>query len=206
MKARLIVADDHEIVREGLRKLVEETFDLEIVAEAADGVQAERLARAVRAELLVLDIALPRRRGVQVLQSLRASGVPLPVLVFSMYLDEQYATVVRRAGGQGFVPKSADGTVLLRAMRRVIAGGTAFHHRDADASGERGQRNPFTKLSRRESEVLEGMVAGTTLDGIGTDLGIDAKSVTTYRRRLLDKLFVKSNAELIALAVRYGYA
>lgn len=206
MKARLIVADDHQIVREGLRKLVQQTPDLEIAAEAADGMEAERLAREARAELLLLDVALPGRRGVQVLQSLRSAGVKLPVLFFSMYPAEQYANVVRRAGAQGYVPKSAEASELLRAARRVIAGGTAFPERVAAPKSRRPPRDPFATLSRREAEVLQGLIAGTRLDRIAKDLGIDAKSVSTYRRRLLDKLDVKSNAELIALALRHGYA
>ena len=206
MKARLIVADDHQIVREGLRKLVEPSPDLEVVAEAANGLEAERLAREGRAELLLLDVALPGRRGVQVLQSLRASGVGLPVLFFSMYPPEQYAGVVRRAGAQGYVPKSADAGEVLRAARRVIAGGMAFPERAAAPRPKRGPRDPFATLSRREAEVLQGLIAGTRLDRIAKDLGIDAKSVSTYRRRLLDKLDAKSNAELIALAIRHGYA
>ena len=206
MKARLIVADDHQIVREGLRKLVQQTPDLEIAAEAADGLEAERLAREHRADLLLLDVALPGRRGVQVLQSLRGAGVKLPVLFFSMYPPEQYAGVVRRAGAQGYVPKSADASELLRAARRVIGGGTAFPERVAAPKSRRAPRDPFATLSRREAEVLQGLIAGTRLDRIAKDLGIDAKSVSTYRRRLLDKLDVKSNAELITLALRRGYA
>lgn len=206
MKARLIVADDHDIVREGLRKLVEQAPDLEIAAEAADGLEAERLAREENAELLVLDVALPGRRGVQVLQSLRGAGVKLPVLFFSMYPPEQYASVVRRAGAQGYVPKSADAAELLRAARRVIAGGMVFPERATLPKAKRTPRDPFATLSRREAEVLQGLIAGTRLDRIAKDLGIDAKSVSTYRRRLLDKLDVKNNAELIALALRHAYA
>lgn len=206
MRSRLIVADDHQVVREGVRKLVEQASDLEIVAEASDGLAAERLARERAAELLVLDVALPGRRGVQVLQSLRSAGIKLPVLFFSMYPAEQYASVVRRAGGQGYVAKSAEAGELLRAARRVIAGGMAFPERATMAKAKRAPRDPFATLSPREAEVLQGLIAGTRLDRIAKELGIDAKSVSTYRRRLLDKLDVKSNAELIALAIRHGYA
>jgi DNA-binding NarL/FixJ family response regulator len=130
MKARLIIADDHAVLRQGLRDLVARTPDLEIVAEAADGAEAERLARTMPADLLLLDVALPVRRGVQVLESLRRDGIRLPVLLFSMYPAAQYADYARRAGAQGFVSKSVDSAELMAAIRRVVDGGTVFPRRE----------------------------------------------------------------------------
>ena len=201
MKARLIVADDHEIVRQGLRELLARTGDLEVVAEADDGVTAEHLARTAAADLLVLDVAMPRRNGLQVLESLRADGIGLPVLFFSMYPAEQYASYTRLAGAQGFVAKSGSARDLLDAARAVLAGKLAFA--GAAANDATGPSNPFLLLSAREREVMQGLLAGPKLAEIGAHLGVGIKSVSTYRRRLLDKLDVQSNAELASLAAHW---
>lgn len=199
-EARLIIADDHQVVRQGLRDIIDHAAGLRVVAEAADGATAERLAREVPADLLILDIALPVKRGVQVLESLRRGGCGLPVLLFSMHPASQYADYARRNGAQGFIGKDESADELLRVIRRILAGGTGFSRRRGD--GE----NPFAALSRREAEVLRGLLRGEPLADIATRLDIGAKSVTTYRRRLLDKLGVGSNAELAALAARHGQA
>lgn len=203
MKSHLIIADDHQVVRQGLRDLFTHTADLEILAETGDGLEAEHLARTLTADLLILDVALPARRGIQILESLRADGIRLPVLFFSMYPADHYVDYVRRAGAQGFVCKDAETTDLLRAIRQVLRGGTCFPGGRSARQRVAGA-DPFARLSRRESDVLQGLVAGVSLIAIAVDLGLSPRTVTTYRRRLLEKLGVKSNAELIALAMRQG--
>jgi len=203
--ARLIIADDHQVVRQGLRDIVSRTADLEVVAEAVDGAQAEVMARTQAAELLILDIALPIRRGIQVLESLRADGITLPVLFFSMYPASQYVDYARRAGAQGFVGKEADEAALLHAIRRILAGGSSFPVRQRISRDENFGDDPFKRLSRREFEVMQALAGGTSILEIAAGLGISAQSVTTYRRRLLEKLEITSNAELATLAARHGY-
>jgi two-component system, NarL family, invasion response regulator UvrY len=202
MKARIVIADDHQVVRQGLRDILSRTADMQVVGEAVDGAEADALARAGEADLLILDIALPVRRGIQVLESLRADGIKLPVLFFSMYSASQYVEYARQAGAQGFVGKNADEGDLLRAIRRIIAGGSCFpaRNRVAPASGN----DLFKALSRREFEVMQDLVAGTSIVEIAEKLGISSQSVTTYRRRLLEKLGVTSNAELVSLAILHG--
>ncbi len=201
--ARIIIADDHQVVRQGLRNIIEQAPGLEVVAEAADGAEAERLARELPADLLILDIALPVKRGVQVLASLRASGSTLPVLLFSMHPASQYVDYARRNGGRGFIGKNEDSGALLRAIRRILDGGTSFPRPRRDVATGDG---PFADLSRREAEVMRGLLRGESLAGIAARLGIGPKSISTYRRRLLDKLGVHSNAELIALVTRQGFS
>jgi two-component system, NarL family, invasion response regulator UvrY len=203
VKGRLIIADDHQVVRQGLRNLFSRTADLRIVAETGDGLEAEHLARTLMADLLILDVAMPARRGVQILESLRADGVMLPVLFFSMYPPDQYVDYVRRAGAQGFVGKEADTSDLLRAVRQIRSGGTCFPGRQRDRERISGE-DLFGRLSRRESDVLRGLVAGASLIDIAVNLGLNPRTVTTYRRRLLEKLGVTSNAELVVLAMRQG--
>lgn len=201
VKARILIADDHGVVRQGLRDMLSSCGDMLVIGEAADGLAAERLAESLAPDLLILDVALPGRRGVEVLESLRARGIGTPVVFFSMYPASQYADYVRRAGGQGFISKDADVATIIEGLRRVLAGGTTFpSHGDASAPPD----DPFASLSSREAEVLAGLLVGTPASEIALRLGISAKSVSTYRRRILDKLGVDSNAELIALAIRHG--
>jgi DNA-binding NarL/FixJ family response regulator len=204
-KSRLLLVDDHQVVRQGLRDALGRPADLYIVAEADDGLTAERLARTGGADLMIIDIALPRKRGIEVLNALRADGIMLPVLFFSMYPASQYADFVRRAGAQGYVSKDADMAVLLHAIRRILNGGSSFPsgHR-APACGH-AEGDPLRSLSRREFEVFQGLIAGTGVQDMAAGFGITPQSVTTYRRRLLDKLGVASNAELVVLASRHGY-
>jgi len=204
MSSRLIIADDHLVVRQGLRDILSRTADLEVVAEAVDGAEAETLARTVQADLLILDIALPVRRGIQVLESIRAAGIKLPVLFFSMYSASQYVDYARRAGAQGFVSKDADEAALIRAIRRVLAGASCFPGRQSEPPAGAVGDDIFKALSRRELEVMQALVNGTSILEIAANLGISSQSVTTYRRRLLEKLEVRSNAELATLAARHG--
>lgn len=200
MKSRVIIADDHPMVCQGLREIIEHTSDLEVAATAHDGLEAEQLARTVPAELMIIDIAMPAQSGIKVLEALRAGGITLPVLFFSMHPASQYVAYLRRMGAHGFIGKEADEGTLLVAIRKVLSGGTSF-----PVSSLARTTKPVRKaagdvaLSRRESEVAQCLLRGKPLKVIATDLGISAQSVTTYRRRVLDKLGARNNAELIGL-------
>jgi DNA-binding NarL/FixJ family response regulator len=190
-------------VRQGLREIIRHAPGLTVAGEAADGEEALRLALTGDYDLLVLDISLPGRSGTQVVHDLRAAGSPLPVLFFTMHPTVQYADYARRQGAQGIVGKDADSDTLLGAMLKIVAGGSYFPNAPRHAR-QLGQGDPFSALSRREAEVLAGLLAGMNLAEIAERLGVGAKSVTTYRRRLLDKLGLHSNTELAALAARHG--
>ena len=200
--ARLLIVDDHAVVRQGLRDMLRDCPDLEVAAEAADGIAAEALARSAEFDLVLLDIAMPGRHGIEVLESLRASGFAVPVVFFSMYPASQYANYVRRAGGQGFLNKDAGATAVVAALAAALAGGQWFPPPPSGRSGIEG--SPFARLSARELEVMRGLVRGTPASDIAANLGVSPKTVGTYRRRLLDKLGVDSNAEMITLAARHG--
>lgn len=205
MKSRLILADDHQVVRQGLGEIISRTSDLEVVGQAVDGAETEILARSLKADLLILDISLPVRRGIQILESLRADGITLPVLFFSMYSASQYVDYAKGAGAQGFVGKDADEATLLAAIRRILAGGKSFPGRQSEATKATIGEDAFKALSRRELEVMQGLISGTSILDMACVLGISSQSVTTYRHRLLEKLGIASNAELIALAIQHGY-
>lgn len=203
MRARLLIAGDHEVVRQGLRGIFSRTADMEIVGEVANGAEVEQLVRNIPLELLIFDIGLPTGRGFDILSTLRANGVTIPALVFSMYCGFRRADDARRFGAQGFVGNDADGVVLLRAARRILAGGVYFpQYQRADATTERA-RNPFLSLSRRENEVMQGLLHGLSLHDIAKRMGIGSKSVSTYRSRLLEKLGVSNNVELTTLVIRH---
>jgi DNA-binding NarL/FixJ family response regulator len=200
MTGRVILADDHAMVRQGVRDLVRSNTDWEVVGEARDTEEAERLARSVAADLMILDVAMPSRGGVAVLEALRASSIMLPILVFSMVPPRQYIPHLKSGGAQGFVGKDEDEQTLLVAMRSVMGGGTYFPRGPT-------QRQEFlytppgilSKLSSREAVLVQAILAGKPLVLLAQELGISAQSVGTYRRRVLDKLGVANNAELIGL-------
>lgn len=200
MKSRLIIADDHPMMCAGLSEIIARTPDLEIVAIAHDGGQAEALAKTVPADLMILDVAMPIKSGLDVLESLRAAAIRLPVLFFSMYPADQYVPYVRQAGAQGFIGKDAEEKTLLTAIRKILGGNIFFpplttqRHRPVNTPVR-----TLPALSARENEVLNHLLRGTPLVNIASGLGISPQSVTTYRRRLLDKLGVRNNVDLIRL-------
>jgi two-component system, NarL family, invasion response regulator UvrY len=202
---RAFMADDHHVVRQGLREILGRRPDLEVVAEAADGMRAEELARSTLAELLVLDIGLPLRRGLAVLERLRADGILLPVVFFSMYPAAQYAGVAKKAGAQGFVGKEANDVELLQALDQVLAGGTSFGTGGAMRSQAQPVVAPFQALSGREQQVCKALLNGTSLKDLSQRMALSTKTLSTYRTRLLAKLALRSNAELVALAICHGY-
>ena len=143
------------------------------------------------------------RRGMAVLERLRADGYGLPVLFFSMYPAAQYTAFAKKAGAQGFVGKEASAAELLQAVYQVLAGGSSFHQ-SATAAG-RSVNDTFQTLSPRENQVLQGLLAGTSLQELSLRLQVSTKTLSTYRARLLNKLGVQSNSELVALAICHGY-
>jgi DNA-binding NarL/FixJ family response regulator len=220
MNARIIIADDHVVVREGLRQILQGRPDWVVVDEAGDGITAEHKARSLLADLLIMDIGMPLRRGVEVCERLRADGILLPILFFSMYPPSQYVPVARRIGAQGFLGKDASSASVVAAVERVLGGyssfaGEAVPARPAAASDDAraalptarssGSCGTFATLSPRELEVLRGLVAGHSLVHMSHGLGINNKTLSTYRKRLMTKLGVTSNAELLTLAILHGF-
>lgn len=205
MKQRIIIADDHLVVRQGLREILGQSDNLEVVGEASDGLAADRLVRSTLAELLIMDIGLPLRRGIAVLERLRADGYSLPVLFFSMYPPAQYAAIAKKAGAQGFVGKEASANELLLAVDKVLSGGHSFAQSSTDLRKSSNVTDTFGTLSSRERQVFQGLLAGTKLNDLAQSLGVSTKTLSTYRARILSKLDVQSNAELVALAIAHGY-
>ena len=202
---RVLIIDDHPIVRTGIRSLLARAADIEVVAEAADGEDGLRRAAANRPDVVVLDVSLPGTSGLEVLKNLRSRLPETAVLMLSMHPEDQYAVRLLRAGASGYLSKEAPAETLVEAVHKVASGGKfvspqvaerlAFNL-DPDFEGPLHE-----KLSRREFEVLRHLASGKTVGDIARELALSIKTVSTYRRRVLDKMSMSTTAQLI----RYAY-
>jgi len=203
----VLLADDHSIVRAGLRRIVEESGDMAVVAEASDGREAIRLVREHRPDVAVIDISMPEIGGLEVIHRLRPEFPGLPILILTMHEEQQYAVRVIEAGAMGFITKKSAPEQLVTAIRKVH-GGTRFLTEEAAeylalhvAKGQVG-KSPLDLLSARELQVLRRLALGHTNREIAQAYNISIKTVDTYRLRLLKKLELRNNAELSRFAIQ----
>ncbi|MBY4947167.1 response regulator transcription factor [Cupriavidus respiraculi] len=206
---RVLICDDHRIVREGLRQILADADDIGVVAEAADGPEAVRLLREANpcpADVLLLDIAMPGRDGLDVLRQLKSEMPRLPALMLSTYPDKQYAVRSIRLGAAGYLNKSADTEELVAAIRKAAAGKVyvtpAIAEALAAAISEMAGRQAHETLSNREYQVFRLIAAGNTVGQIAQALALSPNTVSTYRARILEKTGVRNDVELALYAVR----
>ena len=209
MTIRVLVCDDHQIVREGIRQILADASDIALVGEAASGAEALARARTGGIDVLLLDIAMPQRDGLDVLKQLRAEMPALPVLILSTYPDRQYAVRCLKLGAAGYLNKSADSEQLVEAIRRA-AGGRLFitpavAELLAGALGE-PEAPLHERLSHREYQVFRQLAAGRSVGEIADALHLAPNTVSTYRARILDKTGVRNDVELALYAVRHDIA
>ena len=205
---RILVVDDHTIFRSGLKRLLLDEADLRITGEARSGTEALLALRAEAFDLVLLDINLEGRSGLEVLASLRREFPAVPVLMLSMYPEEQYALVAVRAGASGYLNKDAEPAELIAALRSVAKGGSYLsssvaHHVKEQLSGQ-DDRPPHQRLTVREHQIMLMLLKGTSPADIGEEMLISVKTVSTHRAHILEKLGVSSTAELVLYAVRQG--
>jgi two-component system invasion response regulator UvrY len=203
---RVLIADDHALVRRGLRQILADAFPAAQFGEAANVKDTLALIQAQSWELLVLDINMPGRSGLDVLKELKHANVKLPILVLSVHSEDQYALRALKAGAAGYLCKESAPEQFVNAVQRVLAGRTyiscALAEKLADDfRGGRSAKSIVDRLSDRELEVLRLIGAGRTVKEIGGQLSLSVKTVSTYRVRLLAKLRMKSNAELMRFAL-----
>jgi DNA-binding NarL/FixJ family response regulator len=204
---KVLLADDHSIVREGLRRIVEESGDMEVVAEAADGREALRQVEGAAPDVAVVDISMPGIDGLEVVGRLKESHPGLPVLILTMHEEAQYIVRAIEAGAMGYLTKQSAPEQLVTAIRKVHQGQRYMTDEATEALAlriARGSRDktPLDSLSMRELQVLRRLAMGHTNREIAQAYSLSIKTVDTYRARLLKKLDLRNNAELIRFAIQ----
>ncbi|MFM9970271.1 MAG: response regulator [Burkholderiales bacterium] len=203
---RILICDDHLIVRQGLKQILSDAPDIEIAGEAENGAEALRMARKGEFDLLLLDIALPGRDGLDVLKQCRAELPKLPVLVLSTYPEGQYAVRCLRLGASGYLNKGADVDLMMEAIRKAAAGGVfvTVSQAEALAASIRGpeERAPHEMLSTREYQVFQLIAQGLSVAKIAERLSLSPNTVSTYRARIFDKTGASNEVEVALYAVR----
>lgn len=202
---RILVADDHRLFREGLRRLLDKEPDLSIGGEAESGSQALSLLADGGWELMLLDIRMPDMEGMEVLEQMRRRNDATPVLVLSMYPAEQYAARTARLGAMGYMSKNCSSGELIQAIRKVSQGDAWLEARSArNLLMELARGTPahaHQRLSPREFSVFMHLARGRSISSIATEMQINAKTVSTYRTRVLDKLGLENNAGIVRYAL-----
>jgi len=204
---KVLLADDHSIVRAGLRRIVEESGDMEVIAEAADGREAIQQAHKQLPDVAVIDISMPVLDGLEVISQLRNYYPKLPILILTMHEEGQYVVRAIEAGAMGYITKQSAPEQLVKAIRKVHSGSRFVTDEAAEAlalrvaKGAHGQ-SPLDSLSMRELQVLRRLAMGHTNREIASAYSISIKTVDTYRSRLLKKLNLRNNAELSRFAIQ----
>lgn len=196
----MLIVDDHAVVRRGARELLAEAFADVDIAEAATGEQALELVAAASVDLVILDLSMPGKGGLATLKELRASHPELPVLVLSAHSEDQYALRALKSGAAGYVTKDLALEELVAAARAVLAGDRYI----GEALAQVDRPPPHAALSDREFQVLRLLALGKSVKEIGGELDLSEKTISTYRARILAKMEMHSNAELMRYALRAG--
>ena len=211
-RIRILIADDHALVRGGLRALIEPQPDMEVVGEAEDGLVVGTRCRALSPDVVLMDLTMPGRGGIAAANDVRGACPHARILVLTMHEDEAYARLAARAGASGYVLKRALAGELLSAIRLVHAGGryapaelaAAFCEADSEPARARAGHAPIQVLSEREREVVGLIALGYTNAEIGKKLHISEKTVETHRAKILNKLGLRTRADLVRFSIEHG--
>ena len=201
---KILIADDHAVVRHGLKQIVTSDSQMTIVGEASNGNELLDLARKTSVDVVVLDINMPGRNGLETLKDLKRDYPSLPVIILSMHPEEQYAVRVLKAGAAGYMNKEAAPDELVAAIKKVYQGGKYISPKIAELLayhiGSDQQEDPHKSLSDRELQVFYSLAGGKTVSQISEELNLSVKTVSTYRTRILEKMNMTTNAELTRYA------
>jgi DNA-binding NarL/FixJ family response regulator len=203
---KILIADDHGIIRKGIKQIHSRTSDIEVTAEASTGQEALEKIWTSHFDLVILDISLPGRNGLEILKQIKSQKPKLPVLILSMYPEEQYAVRVLRAGASGYLTKESDKNELVEAIRRIAEGKKyitpSLAEKLASELEPSNDKALHERLSDREYHILCLIAKGKSSNEIAEELALSVKTVSTHRARVLEKMGMKSNAELTYYAVQ----
>jgi two-component system, NarL family, invasion response regulator UvrY len=205
-KIKVIIVDDHAILRVGINQIIFATDDIEVIAEAPNGTEAIKLARELNADVMLLDISLPDRSGMDVLKYVKGENSHIAVLMLSTYMEDQYAVRALKSGAAGYLCKQSASTDLLNAIR-TVAKGKKFITPEvaeilANQVGMEKPQSPHETLSDREFQTMVMISSGLSVGEIADQLSLSVKTVSMYRTRLLDKMHLRHNAELTHYAIK----
>ena len=200
---RLLLADDHKIVRDGLKRILASAADLEVAAEASNGDEALALVKAQDFDVAMLDMSMPGLAGMDLIKRLKIEKPKLRILVLSMHGEHQYAARALKAGAAGYLNKDSAAEALLGAIRKIAAGGVHISEAAAASLLQSGDKAPHEALSDREFEVLRLLVEGLGPTEIGEKLHVSVKTVSTHKARILEKLGLSSTADLVRYALEH---
>ncbi len=204
---RVLLADDHALVRDGLRHILKSASGFEVVGEASDSASTVALIRACAADVLVLDLSMPGRNGVELIKQIKDEKPALRILVLTMHAEQQYAVRAFKAGASGYLTKESASAELVAAVTKVAAGGVyvslAMAERFAQSLNQPIDLMPHQRLSDREFDVLKRIAAGQTITEIAAELCVSAKTVSTYKTRILEKMQMPHEAALVRYAMRH---
>ena len=203
---RILIADDHAIVRAGLKQFIADQPDMQVAGEASTGSEAIALVRAAEFDVVLLDISMPDKNGIDTLKTLKQVRPEMPVLMLSGYAEDQYAVNLLRAGAAGYLNKEAASTQLVGAIRTVVRGrkfvSPALAQILADGVTGDADRPLHGELSQSEFQIFCKIAAGAAVSKIADELHLSVKTVSTYRTRILEKMRMKTNADLTSYALR----
>jgi len=204
---RIVLADDHTIVREGLKQLLATGGGFEVVGEAENGHEALQRVRELEFDVLLLDMSMPGKSGIELIKLVRAEKPKLRILVLSMHEEHQYAVRAIKSGASGYLTKESASTQLVSAIRKVASGGAFISAEVAEALALNAMPNadgpPHASLSDREYQVFRMLVAGVAVSEIAAALNLSAKTVSTHKARLMEKLGIANGADLVRYAMRH---
>ncbi len=202
---RILIADDHAIVRSGLKQILEEDREMKIVAEHSNGIDALNWLHTNNCDVVLLDISMPGKSGIDVLKQLHDEKPKLPVIVISIYPEDQYAVRLIKAGAAGYLTKESAPGVIVGAVRQVASGkkyiNATVAEMLADEFGAQNKKLPHEILSDREYQIFLLLASAKTATEIAASLGLSVKTISTYRSRILEKMHLRNNAELMRYVV-----
>jgi len=204
---RVLLADDHGLVREGLRAVLAKDAEIEVAAEAANGDEVLALVRKQDFDLALLDLSMPGLSGLALIKRLKVEKPKLRILVLSMHGEAQYAARALKAGASGYLTKDSAASQLLGAIRKISAGGVQISEAAAASlirTSASGDAPAHDALSDREYEVLRRIVAGSTVTDIAEELSVSVKTISTHKARILQKLNLSGTADLVRYAIEHG--